>query len=890
MTAGRWREAKAILSEALDEPSPEKRLELVRYRCGDDAELFHELVTFLNQTTSTIDSLAEKAGARLRRELTPLTAGERIGSYAIVRELGRGGMGVVYLAKRADGTFEKEVAIKVLKRGTDTDEVLRRFDAERQILARLVHPNIARLLDAGTTDDGLPYFVMEYVVGQPITVYAQEHELSFRERLELFRVVCSAVSYAHQNLVVHRDLKPRNVLVTEKADVRLLDFGIAKLLDDSSPDLTLTIQRRLTPTYASPEQVKGEPVTTVSDVYSLGVLLYELVTDARPYILKTNSTEELTRAICEQEPQRPSSALFRSQKSDVRNQKLLRGDLDDIILKALRKDPSRRYSSVDQLSEDIRRHVQGLPVRARKGTASYRAAKFIRRHKTAVVAAVLVSLALVGATIATTWEAVRARKAQALAEQRFEEVRKLAHSVLFNYHDQIAALPGSTKVREQLVKDSLRYLDELRKQAADNRALLRELAAAYEKIAFVQGGAATNSTGLLASSNLGDTAGANVSLLKALAIRERLARNAPDDRSAQNELAYCYAALAGINLVAGPPEKVIDYNNKALQILEASLNTDAHSEVLASNLTGIYVGMAKAYGVAGVANLGRTTTAIHYMEKAQALCEQLIASHPDEADYKVFLASIHNTLGFLSSSLGHTEEELDHDNKAAEIDRQLMQRDPTNTLYRRELAIQLGNAGTAMLRTGDRAGALPKMQEALELYQALAAADPDDISIRRNLAVGHRNVAAALDSAERETALQHFHTALDIFTGLAAKDPKNTDYQRQLAICYLYQARYLSQTQHFDAATRSDEEGIKVEERLVAAAPNNASARSTLAQLTSDLGREQQLAGHLPEAKSAYQKSLAIYLGMNQNGTLAPADRNKPDEVRARLAECDSRP
>ena len=311
----RWRRAKAIVADAAEESSPAARAALVAARCGDDEELLREVESLLAQTTGTLERAAQSATESIRLRLTSFSKGYRLGAWAIVREVGRGGMGAVYLAKRADGEFEKEVAIKVLKRGTDTEEVLRRFRAEREIVARLDHPNIARLLDAGTTDDDLPYFVMDYVKGKPLTEYANEHQLSIAERLKLFRVVCGAVSYAHQNLVIHRDLKPGNILVTERGEVRLLDFGIAKLVQQTGAeqrDVTLADLRLLTPEYASPEQVKGEPVTTVSDVYSLGVLLYELLTGERPYKLTKRTTDEITRAICEQEPQKPSTAVAKA--------------------------------------------------------------------------------------------------------------------------------------------------------------------------------------------------------------------------------------------------------------------------------------------------------------------------------------------------------------------------------------------------------------------------------------------------------------------------------------------------------------------------------------------------------------------------------------------------
>jgi len=345
-------------------------------------------------------------------------------------------MGDVYLASRDDDQYRKEVAIKLVQRGFDTDDIRRRFRHERQILATLDHPNIARLIDGGTTETGLPYFVMEYVDGLPLNRYCDERKLNITERLKLFRTVCSAVHYAHQHLVIHRDIKPGNILVTQEGAPKLLDFGIAKILD---PDLsqpaghTVTELKVMTPEYASPEQVRGEQVTTATDTYSLGVLLYELLTGRRPYRIKSRRPEAVARIICEEEPERPSTAISRVEEaakssgasgatvtpesvSAARNEqpeklrRLLSGDLDNIVLMAMRKEPQRRYASVEQFSEDMRRHLEGLPVIAHKDTFSYRTAKFVRRHKAGVAAAGLILLTLVVGVAATAWQARTVRR------------------------------------------------------------------------------------------------------------------------------------------------------------------------------------------------------------------------------------------------------------------------------------------------------------------------------------------------------------------------------------------------------------------------------------------------------------------------------------------------
>jgi serine/threonine protein kinase len=345
MTPERWQQVKSTLAAALEHPDETERASFVAVACGDDTALRREVESLLAQPEDQFDSVAQVIGMAKGDALSQRDAGRRIGAYELVRELGRGGMGTVWLAKRADQQFDKLVAIKLLKRGTDTDEVLRRFQAERQILARLEHPNIARLLDGGMTDEGLPYFVMEYVDGKPLTEFCTAAALRLDERLRLFLKICAAVQFAHQNLVVHRDLKPGNILVTEDCEPKLLDFGIAKLLapGDETFGVTMTEHQRLTPGYASPEQVRGEPVTTVSDIYTLGTLLYEILTgqNAHRFSSPRPPPTELLRVVTQEEPLRPSVAA-----THPTMKRRLRGDLDTIILKALRKEPARRYAGM----------------------------------------------------------------------------------------------------------------------------------------------------------------------------------------------------------------------------------------------------------------------------------------------------------------------------------------------------------------------------------------------------------------------------------------------------------------------------------------------------------------------------------------------------------------
>ena len=383
--------------------------------CGHDIALREEVESLLDYQEEASRFIEEPAyvntATGLLADNGELKSGECLGDYQILSLLGEGGMGEVYLAE--DLQLHRQVAIKLVKAGFGRANLIRHFQREEKILASLTHPNIARLYGGAVSENGIPYFVMEYVEGERLDRYCEARKLKLPERLQLFRKVCSAVAYAHQHLVIHRDIKPANIRVTPEGEPKLLDFGIAKLIDpqtEEAGEQTMTLQRVMTPEYASPEQVQDKEVTTASDIYSLGVVLYELLTGQRPYRIKTRSPDELARAIREEEPQRPSTAATKqSQPSVIPNPRSLRGDLDNIVLMAMRKEPSRRYASVAQFSEDIRRHLEGLPVVARKDTIGYRSAKFIRRHRVGVAATALVALAIVGGLIAALWEARQAR-------------------------------------------------------------------------------------------------------------------------------------------------------------------------------------------------------------------------------------------------------------------------------------------------------------------------------------------------------------------------------------------------------------------------------------------------------------------------------------------------
>ncbi len=465
----RKRRVFELLDEALECP-PRDRTGFLDEACAEDPTLRREVEALL-ETDAEQGVLAEPAFS-VHAEDADL--GRRIDSYKLVRLLDRGGMGTVYLAERED--FEQRVALKLIRRGLDVDEVfVRRFHNERQILAGLEHPYIARLLDGGTTADRLPYFVMEFVEGKPLDRYCEARQLSIEERLELFCDVCSAVQFAHQNLVIHRDLKPGNILITADATPKLLDFGIAKLLDHGLAAQTVATapgQGPMTPRYASPEQIRLEPLTTASDVYSLGVLLYELLTGLDPYQVKAHRSDEVARAVCEQEPDKPSTAVRRraaergTAGSDASDSNKLRrrlsGDLDSIVLKAMRKEPSERYGSAERLSEDIRRHLTGLPVKARVGSFAYLTGKLVRRYK---VAAAFLLLILSFSVVSTVlWRQAVHERRRAQQERQGAQTAYRFLQNLFETADPDQARGADLTALEILERGKERVVEELKEE------------------------------------------------------------------------------------------------------------------------------------------------------------------------------------------------------------------------------------------------------------------------------------------------------------------------------------------------------------------------------------------------------------------------------------------
>jgi eukaryotic-like serine/threonine-protein kinase len=513
-------QAKQIFGEALPLAAPERE-RLLASACAGRERLRIEVDSLLDAHERAGGFLLTGATASEWAGAKDLRLGQRLGPYVLESVLGQGGMGVVYRARREAPA--RDVAIKVVRLGPGQARLVRRFEIESRVLARLDHPHIAHLFDVGATPDGRPYFVLELADGHSIDRHCAQRQLQLRERLELFLKLCDAVSYAHGRLVVHRDLKPGNVLVTPDGTPKLLDFGIAHLLDEGlAQGVTETGLRLMTPAYASPEQMRGEPATVATDIHALGLLLHLLLTGRGAFQLKSGAAQELVRVVCLDDAPAPSVDLgrtptdadrFEPVEPTLRLARMLRGDLDSIVARALRKEPQARYPSVAELEADVRRYLNGEPVLARGGRFRYRAGKFVRRQRLPVALVAGLLLAILAGLATTLWQARVARVERARAERRFADVRRLATSFLFDFHDAIRDLPGSTRARELVVAKATKYLEGLAREAGQDPALQLELARAYQRVGTVQG--------ISGQANLGDATGAARSLTQAWALLGR---------------------------------------------------------------------------------------------------------------------------------------------------------------------------------------------------------------------------------------------------------------------------------------------------------------------------------------------------------------------------------
>jgi tetratricopeptide (TPR) repeat protein len=759
LTDDRWRRLEALFLAAAELPPSERDGFVARETAGDPG-LGRELAGMLAH--------ASDGGPRIARAIEDVAGevsapdnwvGRRFGAYRVIREIGRGGMGLVFEAVRADDEYRKTVALKIAPFWRGRSAVAERFRLERQILAELEHPHIARFLDGGT-EDGVPYFVMEYVEGLPITAYCGAHHLDLSARLDLFRQVCGAVQFAHESLVVHRDLKPANILVSGAGEPKLLDFGISKLLDPlDEAGSTATIETQWTPDYTSPEQVRGRAVTVRTDVYSLGLILYELLTGERAQIADPTSALTLDRSICEIEPPRPSErGLARGDRALASR---LRGDLDTIVMTAINKEPDRRYGTAAAFSDDIGRFLDGRPILARPSTAGYRAGKFLRRHRFGAAAVALIVVSLVGGLGAALFEARR-------AERRFQQVRALANAFVFDVHDRIQTLPGSTEARKAIVQTALIYLESLHAGAGGDESLTRELAAAYEKVGHAQGDPLTT--------NLGDTAGAIASFTRAQELLAPIARRG--DRPARLQLVSISAALANVHQAKGDVKSATADLLRGEDLGERLLLETPDDRVLIAALADIHGSATRA--AIGVAD---TPRAEQEARRSVALTTRLVQLAPADREVRDHMASAHNALGQVLEVLDRLEESAEQFRAGIAIREQLVADAPANVDYRRNLMIGYGNLGDVLgfllgHNLGDIAGSEAAFERAAAIAEWAREHDPADRRASFDLVNAKLRLGTMIadNSPDLQNGLHQLQEADRVNAQLLAADPQSARY------------------------------------------------------------------------------------------------------------------
>lgn len=733
MDPERWTLINKVFSNAL-ELTREARTEYLTEACQGEAALIAEVESLLAEYERDPDYLEQPAGRLVGVDLEEQLEGEIVGNYRIVERIGVGGMGAVYLAERDDDQFRHRVALKLIRRGMESGEILRRFRSERRIVASLDHPNIARLFDGGFLGDGRPYFAMEFIErAVPIDLYCDSMSLGVPERLDLFGTVAMAVHYAHQNLIVHRDLKPGNILVSEVGQVKLVDFGIAKPLDPDSIGSTAALTRAdlrlLTPEYASPEQIRGGVITTASDIYALGVLLYRLLTGDSPYRMQGKSSGEIEQMICEDEPEKPSSRST----LPTRLRKTLAGDLDTIVAKAMHKDPQRRYPSAEALAEDVRRYMNNEPVVARGDSVGYRAARFIKRHRVGVGAASALFTSVSAFGIITSLQGKRiAQQARAIAAERdkSEEVASFLKD-LFTVADPWVSHGETVTARELLDRGADRVERELRGQPRLQGSMLHIIANVFFKLGLydrteellrrsIELAGGSPSVDLAARLvDLGAVMRQKEAYPEACELYERalvmLRWEGPsssvaslDFASALNDLAIVVARMGDVKRASNLYREVLGIRRRLLGDDHADIAETMSNLAMLHNRVGEF---AEAEGL--------------YRRSLEIQRRALSANSPDIA------STLNNFAGLLRASGRYSEAES-LDREALDLRRRVLKEHP-------DVAQSMNNLAIDLYRRGEYVGSLELCREALAMWRRIYSDDhPEVARALNNLAQIHR--------------------------------------------------------------------------------------------------------------------------------------------------------
>jgi len=829
-----WRRVEELFLAAVEMPL-DQRAEFLNRECGSNLALRRETESLL--AADVVDGrriamvVEDGAADLLDRDAVP---GKRLGPYQLVAEIGRGGMGAVYSAKRADQEYEKRVAIKVVKRGVDTDAVLERFRHERQILAGLDHPYITRLLDGGTSADGRPYFVMELVEGLPIHEFCRDRKLSVRERCEAFRKVCEAVAYAHRNLVIHRDLKPANILFTKEGSPKLLDFGIARLLTIEPGENTVGLPGQhgvaLTPAYASPEQLRGEAVTTATDVYSLGAVLYEILAGRMPPSDRGEAGEKgipKPSTTAEHDPGSvPVSKHWRHS---------LAGDLDNIVLKATHPEAGQRYQSVDHLSDDLQRYLTGRPVLARDDRFIYRTRKFLRRNRVFVSAGVLV-LASLFAGLAFSISAQRK------TEKRFNEVRALANSILFELHDEIAKLPGGTKARSMVLQKAFTYLEGLAKDAAGDMSLQMDLAQAYIRVGELQG------------NNLADAPNSLTSFSKALKIARTANAGDPQDAKRKLLLVQALAGLGGQEFLSGRIESGRRHLEESNRLLDGLVLETPEVLEMAVRENILLSGLAR--------NEGEYTRALALLRRAAAFAERLRpVSSNDKADNWRTIVSWN--LAIVLSQTGDLRAAHNVLDRAGKTAAALAARHPENAAYARQVwvarqARALFAGSPRSINEGDFATSLSLYREAESLHRTAHLADGANLRAHVDFIAANFGVALVTSEISPAAGLVLLRENLKMCLTLPRELLETNLSNFSVATVLRSAALTSGRLRHWSDAREYLAQALPIQNRLVAKKPYFLS-RLEHATLLREIASIEAASGNRDMAIRRYHEALAEF-------------------------------
>lgn len=861
MHQSHWEFVKDSFGQAYDMPEAE-RLEFLARLQESNQPVYDEVISLLAAAESP-DNLIENNAVDLAAKITlnePDLTGRHFGAYRIIREIGSGGMGAVFLAERDDGQFKMQVALKIVRHSVIDRDTLARFMTERQILASLHHPNIAVLHDGGITDSGEPYLAMEYIDGAPLTEYAVSRSLSIDDRLRLFLKVCSAVSFAHRNLVIHRDIKPSNILVTDDGEPKLLDFGLAKALDLAS-NTTQTTFNAFTPAYASPEQILGKTVNTSSDQYALGVVLFELLTGRKPFNFDGQSIEQIIRTIGETEASSPSAIVQNIEldgTSPSQAAKISR-DLDTIVLKAIRIDPERRYASVDAFADDIERYLVGKPISARPNTFTYLASRYLRRNATAAAAVCLVVLAVAAGVAVSVWQGSIARTERDRATRRFNEVRQLSNSLLFEIAPKLERVPGSIEARELIVVKAIEYLDDLAAESTDDPDLNIELARAYEMVGDLQGNPGRP--------NIGDFAGAISSYEKAIEIY----RTAAESSIGKERLADAMIRLAKTKFAQTHIDESISDLESATTMLNAIAAERPDDVPLQLKLASADVEKAQSYGINNQYDI-----AIPIYERAIAKLATMDQKEPEVLRLQA------TATAYLSNSLSWngSQTQAEKVNQDALMLAEKITTDHDGDSHLMQAVFVTYTLASSTYETIKNDISLQFAERALQIARRSSDADRADGQARHNLARAHSRYGVVLVLVNRiDEGFSNLRQAQQILKELIAREPRNRVYQDDLGTLHTRLGDAEKNRRVLTAALREYKRSAEIYQRLAEADPRNFVARRDWAQALKSVAVTEIKIDRKVAARQNLDAAIALVEDLKNRGALGKWDMKIFDQM-----------